>query len=727
MSAALSETGFVLDGLRCGGCALRVERELRAAPGVHEATVNYTTQRALVRFEAATTDAAALAARVESLGYRASRYDPAALERPAERDARAALARLLSAGFLAGNLMVISLALYFGALQDIDLGVRAALRWLAVGLSIPALTYCALPFWRGAFAGLRRRELTLDVPIVVGTSVAFAASVAGTLAGARDVFTDSAATIIFLMLLGRALERGARSRASAAVDRLAARAPRSALRRTASGLESVPAETLAPGDRVAVAAGQAFPADGRLVSGPAEVDESLWSGESRPLARQLGDEVSCGTVNLASDVEIQVTQGLGTGTLAHLVGLLERAEADRPRLQREVDRVAQAFAPAVLTIAALTALACSLAGAGPLDAALRASAVLIVACPCALGLATPATVSAALGRAAQLGLWFKSGAALERAARIDRALLDKTGTLTTARLEVTRVVAAPGVETDRVAASAAAIVGASAHPVAEAIRREAASRGLPVRIAAERRVLPGAGIESGSWLCGSRALLEERDVVLDAPLEAAARAEAARGASLAFVAEGKTALGILALADALRPDARSAVARLAAAGISAALVSGDHDGAVQIAARGAGIDDVQSGAGPEAKVARVLAERERGAHVVFAGDGINDAAALAAADLGFAFAHGSDVTLLAADVVSHVPRLESLPQALELGRTAMRRIRENLGIAILYNAVAIPLAIAGVIGPFSAALAMSASSLVVTGNALRMLRFGRRA
>ena len=726
MSAALSETGFVLDGLRCSGCALRVERELRAAPGVREASVNYATQRALVRFEPAATDAAALAARVEALGYRASRYDPGALARPAERESRAALARLLVAAFLAGNLMVVSLALYFGALQDIDARVRAGLRWLAVGLSIPALTYCALPFWRGALAGLRRRELTLDVPIVVGTSVAFVASVAGTLGEAHDVFTDSAATIIFLMLLGRALERGARARASAAVDRLAARAPRTALRRGAHGLESVPAEALVPGERVVVAAGAVIPADGRLTSGPAELDESLLTGESLPIARRVGEVARCGTVNLSGEVELEVTHSVATGTLARLVGLLERAQADRPRVQREVDRVARGFAPAVLGVAALTGLGHALAGGAPLDAALRASAVLIVACPCALGLATPAAVSAALGRAAQLGLWFKSGAALERAARVDRALLDKTGTLTSGRLEVTRVVGAPGVTEDRVVASAASIVGASPHPVSDGIRRECARRAQVVVPGAEPRPIPGSGVESGSRLCGSRALLAARGIAVDAALEAAARAEAARGASLAFVADGGSALGVVVLADSLRPDAREAVTRLAATGISSALVSGDHEVAVRVAAHGAGIADTQSEATPEAKLARVRAERARGARVVFAGDGINDAAALAAADLGFAFAHGSDITLLAADVVSHVPRLESLPEALELARTAMRRIRENLGIAIGYNAIAVPLAVAGIIGPFSAALAMSASSLVVTANALRLQRFGRR-
>ena len=725
--SALAETGFALGGLRCAGCASRVERELRSAPGVREATVNYATQRALVRFEPATTDAAALAARIESLGYRASRFDPASLDRPADLEARAALARLLVAAFLAGNLMVVSFALYFGALQDIEPGLRRALRWLALALSVPALAYCALPFWRGALGGLRRREITLDVPIVIGATTAFVASALGTLGEARDVFTDSAATIVFLMLLGRTLERSARARASAAVDRLAARAPRVALRRTGSGLEQVPADSLGIGERVVVAAGQSFPVDGRLVTAAAEVDESLLCGESVPVARSLGDEVRCGTVNLAGDVEIEVTRTAATGTVARLVGLLERAQAERPQVQRAVDRVAGAFAPTVLAIAALTALGSALAGAAPLDAALRAASVLIVACPCALGLATPAAVSAALGRAAQLGLWFKSGAALERAARVDRALLDKTGTLTEGRLEVTRVLAAPGVDPDLVVASAAATVGASAHPISAAIRREAARRELSVLDAAERRNLPGLGVEAGSRICGSRALLEARRVALEAPLDAAARAAAGAGESLVFAADGGKALGAIAFADRLRADASAAVRRLAAGGISSAVVSGDHEGAARLAARGAGIDDVQFGATPEAKLERVRAERANGARVVFAGDGINDAAALAAAELGFAFAQGSDVTLLAADVVSHDSRLESLPIALELGRSAMRRIRENLALAVAYNAVAVPLAIAGILGPFSAALAMSASSVVVTANALRLRRFGRRA
>jgi len=723
VSALVAETGLFLEGLRCAGCALRVERDLRSAPGVRDASVNFATQRALVSFDAGATDDAALVSRIEALGYRALAYDPASLDRPAARDARSALARLLVAAFLAGNVMVISLALYFGALGGIEPGVRRALRWLAIGLSVPACTWCAWPFWRGALRGLARRELTLDVPVVLGLSTAFVASVLGTLGETHDVYMDSASMIVFLILLGRTLERGARARASGAVERLAARAPRRALRRTATGLEEVAVEVLAVGDRVVVAAGQAFPTDGTLVSPLAEIDESLLTGESLPVTRRAGEPVASGTRNLAGEVEAEVQVLASAGTVARLAGLLERAQASRPRVQRAVDRVASVFAPAVLGIAFATALGWAVAGASPLDVALRAASVLIVACPCALGLATPAAVSAALGRAAQLGILFKSGEALERAARIDRVILDKTGTLTEGRLEVARVLCSEGVDEAQLIATAASAVGASRHPVALGIRRAAEQRGLPLAGSEDTRTLPGLGIAAGRRLVGSRALLASRSVEVPQSLERAAAAEAETGSSLAFVAEGERALGALALADLPRADSRAAMERLSALGLRPALLSGDHAGAVQRAAERAGLAEAVADASPDAKLARVHAERAAGARVLVAGDGINDAAALAAADLGVAFAQGSDVTLHAADVVIHSPRLMTLPALVELSRAAMRRIRENLGIAIAYNAIAVPLAVAGVLGPLSAAVAMSLSSLVVTGNSLRLLRF----
>jgi len=719
------ELGFALEGLRCAGCAARVERELRGAAGVREAAVNFASGRALVRFDPAATDAAALAARIESLGYRAQSFDPAALRRPATSEARTALARLLVAAFLAGNVMVLSFALYFGAWGDIDADLRRGLRWLALALSVPALTWCAAPFWRGAWAGIRRRELTLDVPIVLGVSTAFLATAFGTLGETRDVWSDSAATIVFLMLLGRTLERAARARASLAIDALAARAPRVALRREGAELVEVPVESLLPGQRVVVAPGQCFPADGRLVSGPADVDESLLTGEALPVTRACGAEVSGGTLNLSSEVDVEVTRSEAQGTVARLIGLLERAQADRPALQRTVDRVAARFAPAVLTVAAAAVAGAALSGAPFLEAALRGAAVLIVACPCALGLATPAAVAAALGRGAQLGLWFRSGAALERAARVERVLIDKTGTLTLGQLAVTRVLCAPGVTPAEVVRLGANAVGASPHPVAAALRHEAEHRGLPLEAVGERRTRPGLGVEAGALACGSRALLAARGVVISPELEADACAAASAGSSLAFVADGGKALGAVALADPLRAGAQAAVESLARLGVSCALVSGDHAGAVRAAAAAAGIREAWSGATPEAKLERVRGERALGRRVAFAGDGINDAAALAAADLGFAFARGSDVTVAAADVVSHDGDLRTLPEALALGRAALRRIREGLALAIAYNAIAVPLAIAGIVGPFSAALAMSASSLLVTANALRMQRFTR--
>jgi Cu+-exporting ATPase len=441
------------------------------------------------------------------------------------------------------------------------------------------------------------------------------------------------------------------------------------------------------------------------------------------VTRRAGDAVASGTRNLAGEVEVEVRAPASAGTIARLAGLLERAQAERPGIQRAVDRVASVFAPAVLAVAFATALGWAIAGASLYDVALRAAAVLIVACPCALGLATPAAVAAALGRAAQLGFLFKSGEALERAARIDRVILDKTGTLTDGRLEVVRALAVPGLDETRLLEAAASAVGRSRHPVAAGIRREAERRGLAFEDAADSCTLPGLGVAAGKLLVGSRALLDAHDVALPPDLARDSEADARAGASLAFVAENGVALGVLALADLPRADAPAAVRRLVSLGVRPALLSGDHAGAVQRAAERAGLGEVQSDATPDAKLARVQAERASGARVLLAGDGINDAAALAAADLGVAFAQGSDVTLHAADVVIHAPRLTALPALIELGRVAMRRIRENLTLAIAYNAVAVPLAIAGVLGPLSAAIAMSLSSLVVTGNSLRLLRF----
>jgi Cu2+-exporting ATPase len=721
---ATAEVGLFLDGLRCASCVNRVERELRAAPGVAEAAVSYTSHRALVRFDPRVSSAEALVARVAGLGFRATAYDPEALERPAQQQSRAALVRLLVAGFLAMNVMWLAIALYLGALEGIEPEVRRALRWTVIVLSLPAVLWCAAPFWRGAWLGLRRLELTLDVPVVLGVATAFGANLVGTVAEAPELYVDSAAVIVFLVLLGRTLEQRARGRASAAVDALAALAPETARRRTARGVEVVPLAELRAGDRVIVPAGERAPADGRLLEGAAELDESPFTGEARPALRRAGETVCGGARNLLAEIELELVARASEGTLGRMVALLERAQAERPRIQRRADRVAAVFAPAVLLVAAATAAGRLAFGAAPLEAALAAAAVLLVACPCALGLATPAAITTALGRAARLGILVKRGDALERCAGVRRVVLDKTGTLTDGRFTLREVLPAPGVARQELLAAAAEAEGEATHPIAAALRAAAPDvkpGPLP------RRVLPGRGVVAGessvALRAGSAAWLEEAGVALPRALAEQASALARSGHSLVWVARGARALGVLALWDPPRADAAAAVAKLHRLGLSVELVTGDHAGAAALAAEAAGLSQVLASASPEAKVERIRAARAAGEATLALGDGVNDAAALGAADVGVAMAAGSDVTLHAADAVISSPRLGAAADLVELSRATLARIRENLALAVAYNAIAVPLAIAGILGPLSAAVAMSLSSLAVTGNAIRLLRF----
>jgi Cu+-exporting ATPase len=560
--------------------------------------------------------------------------------------------------------------------------------------------------------------------VVLGVSTAFAANVVGTVAEAPELYVDSAAVIVFLVLLGKTLEQRARGRASAAVDALAALAPETARRRSAQGVEVVPLAELRPGDRVIVPAGERVPADGRLLEGEAELDESPFTGEARPALRRAGETLCGGARNLMAEIELELVARPSEGTLGRMVALLERAQAERPQIQRSVDRVAAVFAPVVLAVAGATALGRFALGAGPLDSALAAAAVLLVACPCALGLATPAAITAALGRAAALGVLVKRGEALERCGRVKRVVLDKTGTLTAGRFELREALPAPGVAREELLAAAAEAEGEATHPIAAALR--AAAPGVkPSPLV--RRVAPGRGVVAGEGAAalraGSAAWLEASGVALPAALAERAAVLARGGNSLVWVARGGRALGVLALWDPPRPDAAAAVAKLRRLGLAVELVTGDHADAAALAAEAAGIGQVLAAASPEAKVERIRAARAAGEATLALGDGVNDAAALGAADLGVAMAAGSDVTLHAADAVISSPRLGAAADLVELSRATGARIRENLALAIAYNAIAVPLAIAGILGPLAAAIAMSLSSLAVTGNAIRLLRF----
>jgi len=724
--AAIAETGFLLEGLRCAGCVRKTEEALRAQPGVASAIVNYADHRALVRFDAAETSVTALANAVAALGYQAIPYDPEALDRPERTQARAALVRLLVAGFLAMNVMWLAIALYIGTYQGMDIATQHALRWLAAALSVPAVFWCGAPFFAGAWRGIRRRELSMDLPVALAIGAASATNVIGTWLGRTHLFVDSGAWIVFLLLLGRTLERNASARATGAVERLRNLAPRDALRRSGARLERVPVADLVTGDEVVIPAGELCPVDAALIGPATELDESAVSGEATPVLRAPDMRIPAGARNLMTEISVRVVAPANRGTLARLAALLERAQAERPAIQRSADRFAAIFAPAVLATAALSALVLALSGAPALEIAFRATTVLIVACPCVFGLATPLAIAAALGRAAQLGVLVKSGEAIERFARVKRVLLDKTGTLTEGRFALTGWAAAEGVAEAELLGAAALAEGSALHPIAEAIREAARRAGAPESVRAVHEARAGLGViatrEDGTRIAaGTEALLRALEIELPAGLAREAERLGAEGASRVWVARADRVLGVIALADAVRADAPELAARLARSGIGVELVSGDHARAVALAAQCAGIAEYAASASPEQKLARVRARREAGESVLAVGDGLNDAAFLAAADCGIAMARGSEITLAAADAVVRSPRLGAIADLLALSRACLARIHENFGFALLYNAIAVPLAVAGVLHPLGAAIAMALSSLTVTANSMRLL------
>ena len=623
--------------------------------------------------------------------------------------------------------MWLAVALYIGAFEGIDETTRSGLRWVATALSLPAVTWCAAPFWRGAFAGLRRREITIDVPVVLGLSVAFGVSIVGTATNADHVYVDSAAMIVFLILLGRTLERRARARTSESVERLSRLAPKTAWRRGATGLEEIALDEVAVGDRLVIPPGEAVPADGRILVGASEFDESLLSGESVPVARQPGDVVAGGSRNLLSEVTVSVTATAREGTLAKLQALLERAQTEKPALQRLADRVAAVFAPTVPGAGRAGRRVLELPRrAGPRGRAHHGRGA-DRGVPVRARARHAGRGDGALGRAARLGILFKSGDAIERCARVDRVLLDKTGTLTEGRQHVDAIVTAADVDAKQVLAAAADAEGSSLHPVAAGIRRAAAEAGAVPGEVTPRETLAGRGVRAGDGperiLVGNAVLLREHGLEPPETLAADLRTRASEGATVAWVARGDRVLGAITLTDRPREDAAEAVVRLERLGLSVSLLSGDHEGAVRLAAGRAGIASAAGEISPDGKLDAVRGCREAGETVLAAGDGVNDAACLAAADVGASMARGADVAIHASDLVIRSPRLSALPEAVALSRVTVRRIRQNLALAVGYNLVAIPLAAAGVLTPLLAAVAMSLSSVIVTGNAVRLLRW----
>ena len=706
------ERGVVLDieGMTCASCVQRVERALEGVPGVEAASVNLATRTATVLGEP-DGSLAPLVEAVRGVGYGAREHTE---RRSPGDEARVFAVRLA----VAVPLTLAVLWLTFALPQE---------TWaqrLAWALTTPVVFYAGWPFLRAAARAARHGTTTMDTLVAIGSVSAYAYSVAADLLGRDDRYFDTAAVIVTLILVGKLLEARARASAGDAARVLLERGAKQATLLDDGVERSVPIDEVRPGNLVVVRPGETIPADGVVKQGSSWVDRSLLTGESAPVDVGVGDDVVGATVNGNGRLVVFVTT-VGAGTrLAEIVRLLEQAQGSKAPVQRLVDRVSSVFVPIVLGIAAATFAGwLAFTDVAPGTAMLHAVAVLLIACPCALGLATPAAIMAGTGRAAELGVLFKGGAVFEAARGADIVLLDKTGTVTEGVMRLAEGVPIAGIEADEVLTIAAAAEAGSEHPIALAVIEAAGERGIAVPAGSEHAVEPGTGALA---VVDGVEMRVGRPDALPPELTAAVTELASRGRSPFAVWRDELPVGVIAVSDRVKPEAAEAVERLRRSGMQVALVTGDRRATADAVAAETGIDRVSAEVFPDGKVDEVQRLQRAGHRVVFVGDGLNDAPALAKADVGVAMGGGTDVALAAAEVNLLGGSLSAVVDALDLARRTYRIIAENLFWAFIYNVVMIPLAVVGVLDPMWAAGAMALSSVTVVVNALRLRRYGRR-
>jgi Cu2+-exporting ATPase len=730
----LDETGIsraelLLEGITCPACVWLAEQTLKRLDGVTEVYVNYATERAQLAWDGQRVKLSAILRAIAEVGLSAHPFDAALRSALRAQERRKRLFELAVAGLGMMQVMMYVVPGYLSAPGEIDPAFETVMRWASLVLTLPVVLFSSRSFFSGAWRDLAHRSVGMDVPIALAIAVAFGASVRATLAGHGETYFDSVTMFVFLLLGARFLEVESRARAAAAIERLSRPLPANASRLGAYPLsratENVSAATLVPGDVVLVESGAIIPADGAIVEGASEVDEALLSGESAPLARSVSDSVIGGSVNIGSPLVVRVTRASTDSVLSHIARLADRALGEKPRLVELTARIASIFSAAVVLLAALTALIW-LPVAG--DAWLRhAIAVLVVTCPCALALATPAALTAATGRLCGLGLLATRGHAVETLARATDMVFDKTGTLSSNTLRVSTILPIGKVTRDEALALAAALEEGSSHPLARAIVAAALASPDAKRFVARNGVHgTGQGVEAD--IEGERMRIGSAAFVAELAGTALAAMPAAQTSnSCVFLGKKGQWLARLEIADTLRSDARESIAALRASGLRIHILSGDQPGAVEAAAHALGIaENVVAQATPARKLEYVESLQREGRIVVMVGDGINDAPVLARAQLSIAMSSGAGLARAHADMVLLSPHLRVLAQGVLLARAARRIIRQNLAWAIGYNAVAAPLAMLGWVAPWLAALGMSASSLLVVANAARLNRRNTR-
>jgi P-type Cu2+ transporter len=702
---------MLVEGVRCAACGWLIERSLEHVPGVREIRVNPATARARLVWEPDVLPLSRALGVLSRLGYQPHPGSAGAADM-AQRERRGALRRLGVAGIGMMQVMMYAVALYVGAFQDMEAGLESLFRWVSLIVATPVALYSGRPFFTGAWRDIRAGRPGMDVPVALAVGGAWLASVLHTVTGEGEVYFDSVTMFVFFLSLARYLEMSARHRAGDTQEALARLLPEAARRLGANGSwETVALRELRPGDVVSVRHGETLPADGRLRSTGARLDESTLTGESRPRLRQAGEPALAGSINLGDPMEYDIERTGGDTLVSSIGRLLDRAQSERTPTAAAADLVARWFVVGVLSAAALTWFAWN--AVDPSRAFEITLAVLVVTCPCALSIATPAALTAATGYLARCGLLVTRSGAIERLARVKRVIFDKTGTLTLGQLRISSIEPLAEISADEALRVAAALEAVSEHPIARAF-----ALAHPAGTADDVTVTPGFGIEG--VVCGRRWRLGR-------PRWAAGLA----GAAVPSVSGDDTAIclahaggmvAIFRLADLLRAGSRAEVDRLAALGLVAEIASGDSSDAVAPVAASVGIRTWHAGMSPGDKLALMRRRQDAGDIVVMVGDGVNDAPVLAGADISVAMAGGTPLAQTSADMVLLGGSLAPLAEGIAHARRTLKIVRQNLVWAAGYNLLALPLAATGFIAPWMAAIGMSASSLLVVLNALRLSR-----
>lgn len=712
----IREASLILEGIVCAACIWLNERHIMQLPGVIAADINFSTHRARVRWDNSRIKLSDILKAVSEIGYRAYPFDTSRQEELFRQERNAAIRRLAIAGLGMMQVMMYALPVYLAEEGTMTHDIEMLMRWASLILTTPVVFYSSAPFFLGAWRDLKMGRVGMDVPVALGVGLAYAASVWATLIQQGEVYFDSVTMFVFFLLTGRFLEMNARKKSAEAAESLIKLIPAVAVRLPGypddRREETLGAVKLAPGDYVLVGPGEAFPADGRVVEGASSVDESLLTGESKPVDKRVGSPVIGGTLNLTSPLVVRVEKIGADTVLSGIIRLLDRALAEKPRLAVLADRFAAWFVLGLLVAAAATALIWL--EIDPERAFWITVSVLVVSCPCALSLATPAALTAALGRLTRMGLLSTRGHALETLARATDFVFDKTGTLTTGQFRLVEARILRG-SRDAALALAAALEQGATHPVAHALR---AAAGTPSPKATDLHYIPGQGVEG---------IVEGVSYRLGAPEFVAPDLDPGLSPGLTVVglADANGVIAWFGLGDELRPQARALVERLKQLGVRLHLYSGDRPENVAALAAQLGIEDARGGMLPEDKLAAVKALQAEGRVVVMTGDGVNDAPVLAQAQVSVAIDQGAEAAQAAADMVLLSSELMRLADGVEVARKTRVVIRQNLTWSVAYNILALPAAALGHVTPWLAGLGMSLSSLLVVLNALRLAKTTR--